>query len=111
MLVYVVVNYGNFEVLSSLMNYFLYVELFNFYGNMVLYCVIMLKVDEDVLIWVVQIVISEKGFYKMWVNVDGVLEYDLVVKFQFNVLVCFFFDYSDDVMVVSFDGLLDIIEV
>lgn len=26
-------------------------------------------------------------------------------------MVCFFFDYSDDVMVVSFDGLLDIIEV
>lgn len=52
-LVYVVVFYRNFKVLKCLLDYVFYVDFKNFYGDIVLYVVIIVKVREDVFMEIV----------------------------------------------------------
>lgn len=52
-LVYVVVFYCNFKVLKCLLDYVFYVDFKNFYGDIVLYVVIIVKVREDVFMEIV----------------------------------------------------------
>ena len=97
--------HGNFEALQCLLDRASHAELVNRHGNTVLHVAIMSKANEDALMKVAQTFTSERGSDKARTNVYGETEYDMAVKFQFNILARLLFDQNDKpVVAYSLNG-------